>query len=161
MTFGEWLDLMWKTNAALMTPALGVIEGGITLLAMLLILGLNHFTIRRGIAQATYTIIMVLAWYGLKAYVIGATVNQGDALLSTVFTFQLSVAVAAANLLAAAVIWLAPGPTVKVRRAFATILRGAAEYMEADAQKTTAEKRAEVLAMAEDVLAKKNATEGA
>lgn len=156
MTFGQWLDLMWTTNLKLMTPELGFIEGGLTLVAMVLILGLNHFTVRRGFAQAALYTIMVIGWYGLKWYVLGSHTNEGAALLSTVFTFQLTFAVVVANVVAALVVWLAPGPTVRIRRSIAGALRRTAAHMEADAEKTVHEKRAEVMEIANVVLAKKN-----
>lgn len=154
MTFGAWLDLMWRTNIQMITPQLGLIEGGLTLLAMVLILGLNHFTVRRGLAQAALYTIMVIGWYGLKLYVLGDQTNVGAALLSTVFTFQLTFAVVVANLVAALIVWLAPGPTVRVRRSLAGVLHRAAAHLETDAEKTVHEKRAEVIEIARAVIEK-------
>lgn len=154
MSVGQWLDLMWSTNLSLMTPELGLIEGGITLALMLVILGLNHFTIRRGFAQAAVYIVGVAAWYGLKLYVLGEHTNEGAALLSTVFTFQLTFAVVMANVTASIVVWLAPGPTIRLRRGLASVLHRLATHMETDAQKTVSEKKAEVLEVARAVIEK-------
>lgn len=163
LTFGAWLDLMWTTSLHLMAsvPYLGAIEGAITVFAILLIVGLNHFTVRRGLSQAILYTVMVFVWYALKAYVLGDSVNSGDALLSTVFTFQLTSAIVVGNLLAALVVWLAPGPVVKARFIAAAVLHRTANRLEEGAKQTTANKRTEVIELSNAVLAKKNATEGA
>lgn len=156
MSLGQWIDLMWTTGLRMLTPELGLIQGGLTVLAMVLILGLNHFTVRRGFAQAALYAIMVIGWYGLAVYVLGGEALTGAALKMTVFTFQLTVNIVIANILAAIIVWLAPGPTIRIRRGIAGWLRGVASRMEEDAAKTVHEKRAEVMEIASIVLAKKN-----